>query len=103
MSDRKISEDTKKLMRARKLIEQPENWTQGIFARTKEGMKINPQSYLAYSFCIIGALQKVRFDNLDILHNIHVIINFNDMSTHDEVLRFLDRAILKSITQDQKS
>lgn len=91
------------LIEARKLLEQPEHWTQGVFARNAKGRPVNMTAPDAVCFCISGAIgrasdkdsqrwqaaldflcEKIRRKN---------IANFNDTHTHVEVLAALDKAI----------
>jgi hypothetical protein len=48
------------LIDARKLIEKPENWTKGVFARNKAGVPVWTSAPDACSFCAIGAIAKVN-------------------------------------------
>jgi hypothetical protein len=38
----------------------PETWTQGEFARTKEGHRVSPTDARAVKFCALGALERAR-------------------------------------------
>ncbi len=46
------------LIAARQLIAQPKGWTQGTLARDKDGLQLSYESPEAYSFCLIGAIDR---------------------------------------------
>lgn len=98
-----------KLIEARALIEKPENWTQGAFARDEKGEAVEIGSDKAVSYCMIGALwracnagedrTKAR-PAQDVLHKAaeqvtgdSSILLVNDFGTHEEVIRVFDAAI----------
>lgn len=94
----------KTLKAARELISVPERWTQNIFARDKDGGRIDPQSDEAVCFCSFGAIE--RFTGCKTLTEVegHLdnvcarlfgtnVISFNDTRTHAEVLALFDAAI----------
>lgn len=47
------------IRRARKLITDPEHWTQDQHAMTREGMVVYPNEGNAYAWCADGAIAKV--------------------------------------------
>jgi len=110
MSNRKISDTTKNLIAARKLIEKPENWCQWSLAKNIKGEPVKINDPTAFSFCIIGALDKIigketpysyNYNERDLLFS--VTSNpavLNDSSTHKEVLETLDAVIKLSIIRD---
>ena len=99
-------------MKAFELLEKPESWCQGMFAKTKEGIMVHPISPNASQWCISGAIHKVYRDDhvlnsaeleafrklLDVLdypNNFYAsIVGWNDDSkrTHAEVLALLKEA-----------
>jgi hypothetical protein len=46
------------LIAARKLIEDPANWTQGAMARTERGWQVEPDAYGVSSWCALGAIHR---------------------------------------------
>lgn len=96
-----------KIIAARKRIENPENWTQRVFARNKDGdplcihpMCIHDPGKEAFSFCASAALllEGVQgasdvFWTLTALLPHQSLSDFNDSHTHEEVLALFDRAI----------
>jgi hypothetical protein len=105
MSARKISETTKQLMAARKLIEKEENWTKGAAARDRTGVSVNYAASDAYSFCIVGALARAKVKAGSKVYyrgNGGSIVLFNDYEArHSDILAFLDEAIAQSVAEDQ--
>lgn len=90
------------LKAARKLIEKPENWTKGAFARSACKGRVRPKYKGAICFCSIGALQRVSegsygdaigFLKRELPEGFHGIMEFNDKSTHSEVLDLFSKAI----------
>lgn len=53
-----MKDATQILKEARELITLPEHWTQGAFARHKNGRVIGSLEENAYSFCAIGACDR---------------------------------------------
>lgn len=45
-------------MKAHELLEKPESWTQGEFARNRSGERTNSNCPTACSWCMIGAMFK---------------------------------------------
>lgn len=78
------------LIAARKLIEKPENWTQGEYRGHENGM---------VTYCLVGAIHYVNENYFDCAYEAMQkfmdmsLENFNDTHTHAEVLELLDRAI----------
>ena len=96
------------LIAARKLIEKPENWAQGAYARDAKGVDLSSKGAKkgneAVSFCMYGALMRVNGpfelraaellrDAADVLFNARAITWTNDQHSHEEVLRWIDTAI----------
>lgn len=75
-----------------------ENWTQGEFARDKDGQRVARYSKEAVCWCLIGAIPKqVQFpdyshfvDELVKKMNGQLIPNFNDTHTFPEVKAVLE-------------
>ena len=86
------------LVAARAIIANEENWTQGTYAKDKDGSSIGVDCSNAVCFCSIGALRKITMfpvAAMEVLSN-HMedsIIAFNDEHTHKEVLAAWDEAI----------
>lgn len=86
------------LVAAKAIIANEENWTQGAYAKDKDGSSIGVSCSNAVCFCSIGAILKITispFDAMKVLrkHMEDSIINFNDGHTHKEVLAAWDEAI----------
>lgn len=89
------------LIAARAKIEAPERWTQGKFARAKNGACIGPQTAGAVRWCSIGAIISVGdLPSYDLLlaaigGEWNTVAEWNDAPnrTHAEVLAAFDRAI----------
>ena len=92
------------LKEARKLIAEPERWTQKVYARTTRGRETSSLSRYAVSWCLTGALiraagrdNEARWGAGRALNAIlpDGRITFNDAPgrTHPEVLAALDKAI----------
>lgn len=97
------------LTAVRALLESPEKWTQGVFARDTDSLSVEPDSASAVSWCLIGAIRQVAH-NLDdrapreqamkravspfVAANIPIVEwNDKDGRTHAEVIGLLDAAI----------
>lgn len=98
------------------VIDTPEKWTQGTQARDKEGNKVALFNSDAVSFCLIGAMVKVKFntnfpdDEVGYRHYAYGQAEkllmaesggrawFNDKATtsHEDVIRLIDSCILKA-------
>lgn len=87
------------LLKARKLIELPENWTRNRSARNKDGIGVEHDHPDACKFCMLGAIWSVAGYNSDaeeILRKqtpVGSISTFNDDSAHEMVLKAFDDAI----------
>jgi len=91
------------LINARKLIENPECWTQGVFACDEDGFVTDIEEGVC--FCSMGAI--IRADGglgnesyiaafgamQSVIGNSTSISRFNDTHTHAEVLAMFDKAI----------
>lgn len=104
-----MNEVAKLLTAAKKLIEKPEHWTKGWFAKDERGTDTNCYSPSAVRFCSWGALRRAGCETLtqateqlrlamdiDIPPDGEVIACFNDSHTHEEVLAAFDRAIVRA-------
>lgn len=98
------------VLRAKEIIQKPENWTKGVAARDVAGNRIWVSSDKAVCYCMIGAIRKAQLE-LDPAHQIDpgdesfqkikkILVsiipknfehpaNFNDKSSHEEVLEVL--------------
>ncbi len=88
------------LVASRKKIENPENWMQGALARDANGALVEPASKRAVCWCAIGAIQAAAWPcdypvarKLETYIEPLLVDEFNDSSTHDQVLALFDRAI----------
>lgn len=91
------------LQKARATIALPENWTQGAYARNKQGAACSALNKTARCWCASGALHKAWQGNYSVLYvdalNIlgrvagMSIIDYNDRHTHEELLAVFDKAI----------
>lgn len=92
------------LQKARELITEPLAWTQGFFARDKNGWKRMPMDAEACSFCGLGAVIRAAGNDCDLRFRAEQFLYaaagagvsiswFNDTKTHAEVLDLFDRAI----------
>lgn len=92
------------LRKARALIDKPESWTQGAYARTADGKDLPPKDEQACAWCILGAVHQVADGGGVSVDAIETLVkalptatahlpNFNDTHTHAEVLSLFDRAI----------
>lgn len=96
------------LLAARKLIADPNKWTQGVLARTAARGRVSPESSYATCWCSLGALHRVT-SNTHVDKRVHDLLlkavwevepsfkgffyEYNDSHTHAEVLGCFDRAI----------
>ena len=88
---------------ARYILDKPEHWTQGAFARDLDGSPVSATSCKAVCFCLVGAFIKAG-DGAD-TGNIYrltmrvfpneqrLFASLNDSSTHAEILTHLDALI----------
>jgi hypothetical protein len=91
------------LKAARQLITDPAKWTQGVAARNRLGVSIDPLAEDAFCFCSIGAIRNVvaedhyTFERASDALRSHsptgVIAGYNDTHTHAEVIALFDAAI----------
>ncbi len=97
------------LRAARKLIERPEAWTQGVHAKDQTGCEVLSAAKTAVCFCAAGAINRIVREcqaTTDDLYGLYAITHnfligamgdsvggFNDSHTHAEVLAAFDRAI----------
>lgn len=93
------------LKAARELLSDPKRWTQYRLARDENGNEAEVEN--GCSFCMLGAIAKVS--NVDPYTNYNTVCDvlydvmpmglgigeFNDRSTHAEVLAIMDKAIAK--------
>ena len=101
------------LRQAREIIARPENWTQGVGARTRTGRPTGVHSGDAYAYCATGAINRAIWDDpTGLRYNRAVarlgrivqpdspyrasgseIAEWNDESSHSEILAAFDAAI----------
>lgn len=93
--------DSEILKEAKKLIENPENWTQHAYARTKHDQIIHVNSPLACKFCSLGAVEYLCDSNWSDTPAVMFLAKaadgpiglYNDNHTHEEVMQAWDKAI----------
>ena len=100
------------LMFIRKLLSEPERWTQGVIARNKNGYRVEPEDSCATSWCLGGAIYlaccTLKFDATTHVSTISYLAthlptefenkemhNYNDSpaTTHTDILELLDTTI----------
>lgn len=104
------------LIEARNIISDEKNWTQGAEAREQNGDPVSPRCPWAVCFCSIGAVHRAAIKIVNNGFGVYSldtsrlrtgavgalakelkcythIDQFNDASTHQEVLALFDRAI----------
>ena len=96
------------LIIAKTLIQDPENWTQGVSARDNLHEPVPAMSRNAVCFCTYGAVDRaLGLENSIDYHKIvgtlknacaaisgsSVVAEYNDTHTHPEVLALFDKAI----------
>jgi len=92
------------LERALAIIEDPERWTQGAYARHANGNPIGPLEENACRWCALGALEKAGDDpvSLDALYALNNVSgqmggltphDLNDQRSHADVVEMFKRAI----------
>ena len=88
------------LIAARELISVPDQWTQRIYARDKDGKSNWIHSSESVCFCSSGAIRRVsRFDYASSMTFLveemgGEVTDYNDTHTHAEVIAAFDRAIV---------
>lgn len=96
------------LTKAQDLIRDPKNWTQGTYARTKDGTAIQSLDGRAVCFCSLGAINRAstRISSNTTVTAKHILSRaareltgenrgaayFNDNETHKKVMAMWDRA-----------
>lgn len=94
------------LTKAKALIDTPDKWTKGEFARDKNGSRVDANSNYAVCFCSIGAIRKVapcrgsEYERgyISALQALATACGkepavYNDFATHEDVMEKFDRAI----------
>lgn len=94
------------LIRAKAVIKDPKNWTQGTFARNSLGEAAGAISSSAVCFCSLGALKRIEWSSsfhLQLRLNEAAcgsIVDYNDTHTHEQVMEVWDKAIAKAIADE---
>lgn len=92
------------LKAAKQLIENPEHWTQGNYAKDVHGDAAPITEYSACRWCTAGAIIKVdtggwlyndAMDTLEEFTFMRVTL-YNDTHTHAEVMEVFDKAIKRA-------
>ena len=90
---------------ALELIEDPDRWTRGFYARDAEGVSVDPYSERACRFCALGAVARIsgrdivpiapwaRLDEAARAAGFPGARTLNDTGTHDDVVTAFRRAI----------
>lgn len=95
------------LAAARRLIENPQCWTQGAWGRDEEGNLVSYTSERAVCWCSEGALKVVSGGRWELYSGARIaleralpaqgeatnVTGFNDTHNHTEVLALFDKAI----------
>jgi hypothetical protein len=103
-----MSQLLKDLEAVKTLLDSPDKWTKGEFARDNEGRVITLHSSDACAFCLSGAAMRVTLNGHLIGHERYTdvrealqtaigtpIITFNDgfFTTYEEIIEAIDKAI----------
>ena len=100
------------LRKAKALIEDPQHWCQGVYAKGKSGREVDVKSRYADQWCAAGAMDKVNPRNTfsgDLylnraardLYDQH-FITVNDRLAHMDVMRMYDRAIELALEDENR-
>lgn len=99
------------LIKAKTIIENPENWTQEHLARDHVGYPTDPNANCAVCFCSVGALRKAHIpwtdtSYMDASRFLFTAMNgnvpeFNDTHTHAEVMHAWDKAIADALESEK--
>lgn len=89
------------LREARALIESPDRWTQGAYARTAAGTETDPSARDAAQWCALGAICHAGDGSVNTQDAIALLKGatyqsvtvLNDEDGHADVLAMFDRAI----------
>lgn len=79
-------------MKAYQLIEKPQDWTTGTYAKDKDGNECDPQGQHAICFCVMGAFKRCYGHEWGAPYDTFIssikegAAHFNDTHTHAEVL-----------------
>lgn len=84
------------LRAAQALIDTPDKWTQGYYARDKDGAPVEATSRDAVCFCMLGACTRAKADDQYIYGATKALVTlFNDdpKTTHRKVMNLFKKAI----------
>ena len=89
------------LIKAKALIANPENWTQGCMSRNAGDMFVNVNDPTACKFCALGALSKVgasdeayrKLAEVAFNSGFSGVVALNDHGLHEDVMEMFDKAI----------
>lgn len=88
------------LIKAKALITDPKNWTQGAYARTGDGVPVPLSHSAAVCFCSMGAIRRISGELGAPYQALKreigpsdMVCEYNDSHTHEEVLALFDKAI----------
>ena len=102
------------LIEAKKLIEEESKWTQGFYAKDKDGTFVDSLSSKAVCYCSVGALLKTRGlrrgtalvwlkakaeSQLRLAMGVSSVPDFNDFNSHFAVMEAWDKAINTAIEE----
>lgn len=112
MSERRINEVAKTLMKARELISDPLHWVQGTYCTSIGGHKMYCAAGAIYHALDVAAdgpipesgklflLMDQTFSALMVDQHSVDVEGYNDNHTHDEVLALFDKAIAREIVRE---
>jgi hypothetical protein len=84
-------------MKVLELLSSEDKWTQGAFARNKDGVRTDYYAEKAVSWCLIGAIHKCYSDYEEINSIMNRILftvgekcyQYNDTHTYEEVMELI--------------
>lgn len=104
-SPKKILE---KLKKTRELLKNPNQWTQGAFARNNKKKVVSSNDSTAVCWCLLGAVHRVcagESNTTALIYAVrkslqdfsggYTLADLNDFASHEEIVDILDTAIEK--------
>ena len=82
-------------MKVRELLSDKSKWTQGTFARDKDGFEVNSRSRYAVCWCLMGAVNKCYEDVTEVMGKLKTEVGnfvwFNDNHEYEDVVKLVER------------